>query len=244
MKERSLIAAIVLFATVLFGLAPLVRPGVEIPTAQHHLLHAVMLGGAALAGILFAGGAARERPSGAGWLVVAMIAPVFAMLLMWPSEYAYFETHRFGHVLEHFGLVFFGVLTGYAGQRYANGIGWAAGISVVAMGLLSVWGYGVGPPGTPVAAAPASAPVSATSATGAPNAVRGSTVFAKNCAVCHGSAGAGGEGPSLRNERARKPLAAAEAWIRDPAPPMPKLFPGALSAQDVADVAAYVETLR
>ena len=72
----------------------------------------------------------------------------------------------------------------------------------------------------------------------------GSALFAQNCAVCHGATGAGGEGPRLQNERAHKSLGQAEQWIENPAPPMPKLYPGTLSAQDVTDVAGYIETLR
>jgi hypothetical protein len=30
-------------------------------------------------------------------------------------------------------------------------------------------------------------------------------------------------------------------WIRNPKPPMPKLFPSPFSAQDIEDIAAYVE---
>jgi mono/diheme cytochrome c family protein len=238
-KERLSFAAILLFATVLFALAPLVRGNVEIPIAEHHLLHAAILAGAVLAGVLFASADQRARLGGAGWLLVALIAPVLAMLLMWPSEYAYFETHPYGHVLEHLGLVALGALTGYGGQRYARGVGWAAGMSAVAMGLLAAAGYGVGPAtlaAAPAASAPAAAALSASPA--------GAELFKKNCSVCHGVAGAGGEGPPLRNERSRKTLAQLEAWIQNPAPPMPKLYPSVLSRQDVHDVASYVETLR
>ena len=232
------IAFAVLAAVVLFALAPLVLGAEEIPTARHHFLHAVMLAAAAFAGILLAG---RSRRAGnAGWLVIAMVSPVIAMLLMWPSEYAYFETHRYGHVLEHLALIGCGFLTGYGGQRYADGIGWAAGLSVVAMALIGIWGYGVGP-------ASATAPVSQTvqpPVFAVPDVARGATVFKQNCAVCHGVDGRGAEAPSLRNESSRKRLAAAEAWILHPAPPMPALYPDRLSAQDVADVAGYIETLR
>jgi mono/diheme cytochrome c family protein len=241
MNPRLTVAAIALFATILYALAPIIRGGVQIPTAQHHLLHAAMLAGAAFSGILFAGWEHRERRGAGGWLVAAVIAPVLAMLLMWPSEYSYFELHPYGHVAEHLGLIGLGFLTGYSGQQYANGIGWASGISICAMAVLAAWGYGVGPP-LRAELQPASAATVSSASTANP--ARGASVFAKNCAVCHGVAGAGGEGPSLKNERARKSPLQAEAWIKNPAPPMPKLYPGTLSAQDVADVAAYVETLR
>jgi mono/diheme cytochrome c family protein len=241
MSRGRIIAFLVLLATVLFALAPLVRGRVEIPTAQHHLLHAVMLAGAALSGILFADvtKSAREQRSSAAWLVVAMVTPVLAMLLMWPSEYAYLETHPYGHAVEHGGLILFGFVTGYGGQRYANGIGWAAGISIVAMAFLAVWGYGVAPATANLAASRV-----ASNALTAANVVHGKVIFAQNCAVCHGVAGAGGEGPPLKNERTRKSLAQTQQWIENPAPPMPKLYPSVLSSQNVADVAAYLQSLH
>lgn len=72
----------------------------------------------------------------------------------------------------------------------------------------------------------------------------GRTLFAAQCAACHGAEGSGGPvGASLRGERVRKNRAAVIAAIESPTPPMPKLFPGTLSSQDVADLAAYVESL-
>ena len=73
---------------------------------------------------------------------------------------------------------------------------------------------------------------------------RGKQIYLSNCVQCHGASGAeGGIGPSLRGERAKKDLAATEGLIENPQPPMPKLFPGRLSEKDVADVAAYVQSL-
>jgi mono/diheme cytochrome c family protein len=71
----------------------------------------------------------------------------------------------------------------------------------------------------------------------------GRLVFTQNCAACHGATGEGGAGPILKGEKARKNQAAAIAWIKDPSPPMPKLYPSPLSDRDVSDVAAFVETL-
>jgi mono/diheme cytochrome c family protein len=72
----------------------------------------------------------------------------------------------------------------------------------------------------------------------------GKQIFSQNCATCHGATGTeGGVGPSLKDEKSRKDTAAAITWIKDPKPPMPKLYPSPLSEKDVADVAAYVETL-
>jgi mono/diheme cytochrome c family protein len=69
----------------------------------------------------------------------------------------------------------------------------------------------------------------------------GKTVFAKNCAQCH--AAEGGIGPALKNEKSRKNYAQTVAWIKNPQPPMPKLFPDVIGEKDVADVAAYVQSL-
>jgi mono/diheme cytochrome c family protein len=76
------------------------------------------------------------------------------------------------------------------------------------------------------------------------DAANGKKIFTQNCASCHGATGTeGGAGPSLKGEKSRQDTAAAVAWIKDPKPPMPKLYPTPLSDKDVADVAAYVETL-
>ena len=64
------------------------------------------------------------------------------------------------------------------------------------------------------------------------------------CVSCHGANGeGGGVGPSLKNEKSRKNYAQTVTWIKNPTPPMPKLYPSPLSEKDVADVAAYVQTL-
>ena len=77
------------------------------------------------------------------------------------------------------------------------------------------------------------------------NAAAGKKIFAANCSACHGATGAeGGVGPSLKNETKKKNFAAIVAWIKNPQPPMPKLYPSPLSATDVNNVAAYVATIK
>jgi mono/diheme cytochrome c family protein len=72
----------------------------------------------------------------------------------------------------------------------------------------------------------------------------GKVVFAANCAGCHGATGTEGPtGPSLKNEKSRKNFDQAVAWIKNPQPPMPKLYPATLNDKDVNDVAAFVETI-
>jgi mono/diheme cytochrome c family protein len=91
--------------------------------------------------------------------------------------------------------------------------------------------------------APSSA-VQVVAAAPAPSAANGKKLYAANCASCHGATGTeGGVGPSLKGEKKKKNQAATVAWIKNPKAPMPKLFPSPLSAKDVADIAAYVETL-
>jgi mono/diheme cytochrome c family protein len=111
--------------------------------------------------------------------------------------------------------------------------------SVIAGSLVLVLGAACSH-GTPAAStsAPAATPV----ITG--NAGAGRQTFGANCSACHGATGVeGGVGPSLKNERSRKNEAAAIAWIEDPQPPMPKLYPSPLTDADVANLAAYVESL-
>jgi mono/diheme cytochrome c family protein len=98
----------------------------------------------------------------------------------------------------------------------------------------------------PAAAAPAASAgeVAAAPAGKMGDAAHGKTIFSANCASCHGATGTeGGVGPSLKNEKSRKNYQQAIAWIKNPQPPMPKLYPSPLGEKDVEDVAAYVETL-
>lgn len=72
----------------------------------------------------------------------------------------------------------------------------------------------------------------------------GKATYAANCAVCHGATGLeGGLGPSLRDEKSRMDLSQTISWIKDPKPPMPKLYPEFLTDDDVRDVAEYVHSL-
>jgi mono/diheme cytochrome c family protein len=81
-------------------------------------------------------------------------------------------------------------------------------------------------------------------ATAARSADSGNNLFAENCASCHGAHGSGGGiGPSLLGEHARKSRTALVAWIKNPQPPLPRLYPSPLTEQDVEDVASYVASL-
>lgn len=73
-----------------------------------------------------------------------------------------------------------------------------------------------------------------------PAIAHGRQLFEENCQKCHVSAPIG---PSLANIKAHLDLDKTIAFIKNPAPPMTKLYPSPLSDNDVADIAAYVQTL-
>ena len=73
---------------------------------------------------------------------------------------------------------------------------------------------------------------------------RGKAVFAQYCTACHGQAAEGGIGPALKGEAARKNSEQVAAFIKNPKAPMPKLYPAPLSDQDVAALAAFIESLK
>jgi mono/diheme cytochrome c family protein len=62
------------------------------------------------------------------------------------------------------------------------------------------------------------------------------------CHYSYGSQGEGGFGASL--QLSKRDLAGVVAYIKGPTGAMPKLYPSPLSEADVANVAAYVMTLR
>lgn len=72
----------------------------------------------------------------------------------------------------------------------------------------------------------------------------GRSAFDTYCAGCHGTRGEGGEGgPSLKGAANRLEVADLAAWIRNPAPPMPKMVPPITNAE-VDAIARYVEQMK
>ena len=69
----------------------------------------------------------------------------------------------------------------------------------------------------------------------------GRRIYAGICVSCHGGDGSAVSGHSLQHLATRMDLAQADAWIRNPQPPMPRLFPSLLDSQGVRDVASFVE---
>jgi PQQ-dependent dehydrogenase (methanol/ethanol family) len=78
-----------------------------------------------------------------------------------------------------------------------------------------------------------------------PDPAHGGRVYRTVCTTCHGTYGQGQAGvPNLQGLGNRYTQDQAVAFIQNPKKPMPKLYPDALTAQDVVDVAAYVRTLK
>ncbi len=71
----------------------------------------------------------------------------------------------------------------------------------------------------------------------------GKGVYDAICSSCHGPAADGGTAPKLRGIAARYSYEQAIEFIKAPKAPMPALYPSMLSAQKVADVAAYIRSL-
>ncbi|GAB7536596.1 c-type cytochrome [Burkholderia sp. 3C] len=85
--------------------------------------------------------------------------------------------------------------------------------------------------------------VAANAATSSAGAGHGASLYAANCAGCHGGQGQGGVGPKLAGIGARLSLDGVAARIREPSGIMPKLYPKPLDANDVREVAGYVLSL-
>ena len=72
------------------------------------------------------------------------------------------------------------------------------------------------------------------------DAAAGKTVFAQNCATCHGVAGTGGNGgPDLTSISSAKNLDAVQSQVENGGGGMPP-FKGTLTQKQIDDVAAYV----
>jgi Na+/melibiose symporter-like transporter len=136
------------FVLVVFALAaaaaPLLPSAEDLPVAEHHLAHGVILAIAAAGGICFA----TARTSGNGsqaavWLFLAVFMPLLSMFLMWPTTYDWLERHTLAHVCEHIGFVAIGFCAGYSGERYVAGVGWVSGIANVLTAIVAAAGFGI-----------------------------------------------------------------------------------------------------
>jgi mono/diheme cytochrome c family protein len=69
---------------------------------------------------------------------------------------------------------------------------------------------------------------------------KGRRVYEQVCASCHGPDGKLLAGHDLGTLKGRRDRAATMSYIKDPKPPMPKLFPNLLDEQSVQDVTTYI----
>ncbi|MEO8754339.1 MAG: PQQ-binding-like beta-propeller repeat protein, partial [Casimicrobiaceae bacterium] len=92
-----------------------------------------------------------------------------------------------------------------------------------------------------VAAVPVPAATGVAGKPGAPNVADGSRLYSQVCVACHGTDGNLLADHKLGTLKSRLNLAATIAYIKDPKPPMPKLFPDLITEQSVIDVAAYLQ---
>ena len=102
----------------------------------------------------------------------------------------------------------------------------------------SSWTGATGVPTQIIYSLPETPPAAADPYSLTPDIARGKAVFRTSCVACHGAAGEGGAGPALTDYRVSQEKAVRA--IVAPGPGMPSLYPDPLSAQDVANVAAYV----
>jgi mono/diheme cytochrome c family protein len=238
MTLRQFVLGVSAIAGITLSTLPVITGDRDIAIQPHHLDHAALMLLGAIAGLAIY--TPRGDRESAPWLWVAVLCPLLAMLLMSPSLYAVVDRSPWLHVFDHLAFLALAMLTAYAGQRYVRGVGVATALLLEFMAIVAAFGYGVAPPATNLRPPAVSAQQTAPSG----DVAHGKTIFAQNCAACHGASGQGGMGPPLKNEAARKNLAETEAWIKKPAPPMPALYPNPLSAKDVADVAAFVQSLK
>jgi mono/diheme cytochrome c family protein len=237
---RNVICGTSTLVAVVLSFMPVITGERDIAISAHHFDHAVLMMFGAIAGLSLYRSRSGDFES-PRWIWPALLGPLVAMMLMAPGLYAIVDRAPLLHAFNHLLFVVIAGLTAYAGQRYVSGVGWASALMLELMAVAAAFGYGVAPA---VASAPTAVQATSSVARGPADLVHGRQIFAQNCAACHGAAGQGGMGPSLRNEHIRKGEVAAAAWIKKPAPPMPALYPGVLNEKDVRDVAAFVESLK
>ncbi|MBI2954398.1 MAG: cytochrome c [Chloroflexi bacterium] len=99
---------------------------------------------------------------------------------------------------------------------------------------------------TPAPAASGKESASSSGAASSGDVTKGKTVFAANCAVCHGQNAEGGMGPDLRKIGSKLDRDSLDKFIRDPSAvkpgtAMPKL---PLSDQDRGAVVDFLQTMK
>lgn len=157
---------------------------------DHHLQHMFFLIGGGLWGVglarLLERSRGRRERQGA-WLVPALVAPMAAMFIMWPSTYPYVEARPALHILEHAVFIGLGVLTTFAAYQYAQVVAWLLGGSLAAMAWVAAFFFGVTAPPDPAVEAILNAKPAAVAGAGD----EGRQVFDQVCAACHMATGMG-----------------------------------------------------
>jgi PQQ-dependent dehydrogenase (methanol/ethanol family) len=74
--------------------------------------------------------------------------------------------------------------------------------------------------------------------------VNGRSLYRASCSFCHGTEGRNVRGVDMQTEKDRKSDQELVEWIKNPSPPMPKVFPEPLDADDEADIRDIVAFLR
>ncbi len=95
-------------------------------------------------------------------------------------------------------------------------------------------------PGRPGTVSDATGATRAASAGGGADLSAGRRLYSQVCVACHGPDGNMISDHKLAGLRARRDLPATIAYLKDPKPPMPKMYPDLLTEQSLVDVAAYV----
>lgn len=95
-------------------------------------------------------------------------------------------------------------------------------------------------PGTAATAIDATASRAARRAGAGPDLAAGRRLYGQVCSSCHGPDGNLVPDRKLSTLHERRDLAGTIAYLKDPKPPMPKMYPDLLDEQAIADVAAYV----
>jgi len=197
------VGTILIFGVSAATLSPLGMTSIPV----HHLLHAAMTLGAGMVAIVLAARLPVKYSERSVWVVSAVLAPIFGLLLMWPSEYAYLMDHHGLHLLDHVGIIAFSGLAVFAAQAYVRGLGWPMLVMMVAMNAAAAGGFGVAPAPSALLSLPLST-VTAENMGGtsvlatAPTSLHalGEQVSQNmGCGACHRVDGTKGIGPTWKN---------------------------------------------
>ena len=150
------------------------------------------------------------------------------------------ETGELIHKVQTGGALAGGVVTyEVGGQQYvAFASGNVSRTAFGALGLPSVVIMALNAGHVPSAQARTTS--SASAPAGVANLASGRRLYSQVCVTCHGPDGNLIADHKLSNLKTHRDQAATITYIKDPKPPMPKLYPDLLNEQNVVDVAAYL----